>query len=196
MGLRGRGPDRAGFLDSYFSRVDTNKDGKLSKEEIAEAAWKRMSSADADHDNALTKSELQSHFAKMMRGARRGAGRAERKPGDKQPPDQKKPSAKPQARPQDKGPEKKAPDKKGAQDKEKAEPEKSSADRGRPVEPPPPLPGSARPEPSAQAARPASSGDGSHDTAETNDRAEGKAGPGRSPHDRSKLEASAGAKAA
>ena len=47
-------------LDAFFAAADTNKDGKLTKQEFADFAWKRIAKADAQ---SVTKDELKA-FAK------------------------------------------------------------------------------------------------------------------------------------
>lgn len=58
-----------------FRRLDLNKDGKLTKEEVPGSLWRRMSRADADGDGAVTKDEL-----KASRG---GSPHAPRRRSDK-----------------------------------------------------------------------------------------------------------------
>lgn len=47
---------------------DTNKDGKLSKEELGGKLWQRMSAQDADADGALDQPEVDALLAKGRRG--------------------------------------------------------------------------------------------------------------------------------
>ena len=70
---RGRGPGFGGPPDPsvILERMDQNKDGKLTKDEVPEAAWGRLSRADADNDGVITKDEL----AKLAPLGRRGEGR-------------------------------------------------------------------------------------------------------------------------
>jgi hypothetical protein len=42
-----------------FSRFDTNKDGKLSKEEVPAEVWEKLSKADGDADGLVSKDELE-----------------------------------------------------------------------------------------------------------------------------------------
>jgi Ca2+-binding EF-hand superfamily protein len=56
------GPGRGG--PEMFARADKNKDGKLTKDEVPEGAWERMSKLDKDGDNAVSKEEM----AAMMKG--------------------------------------------------------------------------------------------------------------------------------
>lgn len=53
-GRRGRPRD----TKETFRRLDLNKDGKLTKEEVPDSLWRRMSRADADRDGAVTEDEL------------------------------------------------------------------------------------------------------------------------------------------
>ena len=61
------GLHRAGFggppsADRLLEHADKNKDGKLTKDELPEAAWTRLSAADTDKDGAVSKSELEAHI--------------------------------------------------------------------------------------------------------------------------------------
>ncbi len=47
---------------------DTNKDGKLSKEELGDKLWQRMSGQDANSDGALDAKEVEAMLAKGRRG--------------------------------------------------------------------------------------------------------------------------------
>lgn len=47
---------------------DTNKDGKLSKEELGDKLWQRMSAQDVNGDGALDKKEVEALLAKGRRG--------------------------------------------------------------------------------------------------------------------------------
>jgi len=47
---------------------DTNKDGKLSKEELGDKLWQRMSSQDANSDGALDAKEVEAMLSKGRRG--------------------------------------------------------------------------------------------------------------------------------
>lgn len=69
-------------LEHIFKKHDANSDGKLTASEVPERKWKRLSKADANGDNAVTKAELKQHMAerKAKRGERKGKGkRGERK---------------------------------------------------------------------------------------------------------------------
>ena len=73
---RGEG-GRGGSPDERFARLDTNGDGKLTKDEVPEQAWQFLSQADSDQDDIITMEEL----AAMPRrqggpggGNRRGGG--------------------------------------------------------------------------------------------------------------------------
>ena len=52
--------------------MDRNRDGKLSKDELPEAAWSRLSAADADKDGFISKAELED-FMKQHRSRRQPA---------------------------------------------------------------------------------------------------------------------------
>ena len=53
-------------VTAIFARMDQNKDGKLSKNEVPEGMWTRLQRIDANEDGSVTKAEL----AKTMRGPR------------------------------------------------------------------------------------------------------------------------------
>jgi Ca2+-binding EF-hand superfamily protein len=53
-----------------FEQLDKNGDGKIVAGEVPDRLWQRISRADADNDNAVTKAELEAARAK-----RRGNGR-------------------------------------------------------------------------------------------------------------------------
>lgn len=48
-----------------MERFDKNKDGKLSKGELPDPMWERISRADANGDAALSKEELDTFREKM-----------------------------------------------------------------------------------------------------------------------------------
>jgi Ca2+-binding EF-hand superfamily protein len=60
-----------------FKKLDTNKDGKISKAEAGDR-WARLGKADADNDGFVTKEELKA-FAKGRKGKkgkrRKGKGK-------------------------------------------------------------------------------------------------------------------------
>lgn len=66
--------DPAARIERVFEKHDTNKDGKLTESEVGEKKWKRLSKADANNDNAVTKAELKQKMAerKAKRGERKG----------------------------------------------------------------------------------------------------------------------------
>ena len=66
-----RGPGRGGPPEpsELMKNMDKNDDGKLTKDEVPEPLWARLSAADANDDGAVTLDE----FAKMVR-ERRGGG--------------------------------------------------------------------------------------------------------------------------
>jgi hypothetical protein len=55
-GAGGRGPRMT--VDEMFQRDDKNKDGKLTKDEVPERVWSRISRADTNGDGAITKDEM------------------------------------------------------------------------------------------------------------------------------------------
>ncbi len=72
-GGRGPGGGRPNPAE-MFKHMDKNNDGKLSKDEVPERLWERLSKADKNSDNAITKAELEAAMA-QMRGQRPGGGR-------------------------------------------------------------------------------------------------------------------------
>ena len=59
-GAAGRqGPPSPSFL---LERFDKNKDGKLTKSELPEFLWDRLSKADANSDGEITKDEIEAHM--------------------------------------------------------------------------------------------------------------------------------------
>ena len=71
-GAQGQGGPDAG---AFFDRLDANKDGKLTKDELPERAAERIMQADADGDGAVTKAEFAVAREKM--GGQRGEGQGE-----------------------------------------------------------------------------------------------------------------------
>ncbi|MCT4611435.1 MAG: EF-hand domain-containing protein [Pelagimonas sp.] len=70
----GKGP-RGGAM--MFEQMDLNKDGQITKEEVAQAKAKRFTDADADSDGFLTADELKAHAQKQH--ADRAAKKMERR---------------------------------------------------------------------------------------------------------------------
>lgn len=70
----------AKHLDKMFERFDANKDGKLTKSEVSERHWERLSKADSNGDGAVTKAELKAKFEEMKakRGERGKDGKGKR----------------------------------------------------------------------------------------------------------------------
>lgn len=60
----GKGPRDRGAM---FQRADKNGDGKLTKDEVPERLWERISKADADGDGAVTKEELKQAAPKRQK---------------------------------------------------------------------------------------------------------------------------------
>ena len=78
-GAAGRlGPPSTSFL---LERFDKNKDGKLTKSELPEFIWDRLSKADANSDGEITKDEIEAHLKSVLPdGTSKPEGRA---PADK-----------------------------------------------------------------------------------------------------------------
>ena len=78
-----RGPGRGGpevMFVQMLQQHDTNKDGKISKEEATAASTAMFAAVDADKDGVLTPGEMRQHREAMReeRKAQREAMRAER----------------------------------------------------------------------------------------------------------------------
>lgn len=58
---------RPGGHGDIFTKLDKNKDGSISKDEAPEKLWERLSKADKDGDNAVSKKE----FAAAHQGGKR-----------------------------------------------------------------------------------------------------------------------------
>ncbi len=69
--------------ESLLQRADRNHDGKLSKDELPEFLWSRLSAGDSDKDGSLSKSELE-EFLKHQRPTHPSG-----KPTDPRNPDEK-----------------------------------------------------------------------------------------------------------
>jgi hypothetical protein len=86
--------------------ADKNQDGKVTKDEVSETVWERISTADANKDGAITPAELDAHWLdRSGRPGRPDADKAAEKAEDK-PTDN--PAEKSDAKPEDKPAEKKA----------------------------------------------------------------------------------------
>ena len=57
-----------------FSHADRNHDGKVTKDEVPDFIWQRLSDADADKDGAVSKSELEQHHKKRFPGKKPDSG--------------------------------------------------------------------------------------------------------------------------
>lgn len=77
----GRGGGSTGGPDAIFAKMDENKDGKLSKDEVPPEMWNRLSNADEDADGNVSKAELEKVYKK--RGAYNGGDKPKKKPEGK-----------------------------------------------------------------------------------------------------------------
>jgi len=75
MGGMGGPPFGMGGVVQNFDQIDKNKDGKITKEELADWIWQRFATADADKDGALTRQELEAMAPPGGRGGPEGFGR-------------------------------------------------------------------------------------------------------------------------
>ena len=57
-----------------MSRMDANKDGKVTKAEARGPMAQRFDQMDKDGDGAITKEEVEKHFANMRGGGGKGGG--------------------------------------------------------------------------------------------------------------------------
>ncbi len=79
-GRDGRGGPPGG-PDAIFAKMDENKDGKLSKDEVPPEMWNRLSNADEDADGTVSKGELEKVFKK--RAAYTGGDKPKKRPEGK-----------------------------------------------------------------------------------------------------------------
>lgn len=83
FGRPGGGP---GGPDAIFQKMDTNKDGKLSQDEVPGEMWSKLSNADEDADGTVSKAELEKVF--RARDAYMGKDKPRKQPKtDKREPD-------------------------------------------------------------------------------------------------------------
>jgi len=84
----GNEADRGAMAARILERIDTNKDGKLTGDEIPERMRANIERIDANSDGAIEKSELETMMSRM-RGGRGPGGGGERgrggRPGGDQP---------------------------------------------------------------------------------------------------------------
>jgi len=73
--LRGRGPGGPfgmlpphEMLEKMFEKVDADHNGSVTKDEIAEAIWKKAGPADENKDGALSKDEIRKHLLAHLGG--------------------------------------------------------------------------------------------------------------------------------
>ncbi len=52
-------------IEMIFGRADHNKDSKITKDEVPEFIWKRLSESDTDKDGAVSKAEMEAQHRKM-----------------------------------------------------------------------------------------------------------------------------------
>lgn len=106
-----RGFGRPPSADQMLQFTDKNKDGKLTKDELPEPMWDRLSSADKDKDGTITRDELEAHLKSAHGPGRPDTDKPADKPADKpvdRPAD--KPTDKPDEKPADKPAEEKPKD--------------------------------------------------------------------------------------
>jgi hypothetical protein len=64
-GRQGQSP-----IDRLFALADTNKDGKLTKDEVANFFWSRLEKADVKHQNFVTKEDLKAYHKEQVKELR------------------------------------------------------------------------------------------------------------------------------
>lgn len=91
-GPDGRGPN----AEALFERFDKEHTGSLTKDNVPERVWNRISKADSNSDGKVSKEELQTHLKNV--GPRRGSDKPaepkkdagpESKPAEQKPADNK-----------------------------------------------------------------------------------------------------------
>ena len=70
----GRGLFGPPSVDMIFRHADRNHDGKVTKDEVPDFIWKRLSEADTDKDGAVSKSEMEEHLKKRFPGKKPDSG--------------------------------------------------------------------------------------------------------------------------
>ena len=93
LGSRGAGrPAGPPSAETFFSKLDKNKDGKLASDEVPSMMWERMSRSDTDKDGSVSKAELEEHFKQMALQGRGRSGRTGPPRGNPSGPDKKPPT--------------------------------------------------------------------------------------------------------
>lgn len=85
-GARRPGAEGGRTPDGLFQRFDTNKDGKITKEEAPERMRQNFDRIDADGDGAIVAEELQKAFSNRRPGGRRPQDGEKRGPGGRRRP--------------------------------------------------------------------------------------------------------------
>lgn len=84
MGGKGKGRNAAGVstaggADAIFTKMDTDKDGKLSSEEVPAEMWSKLSKADEDADGLVSKAELGKVYQAREEAGRKSPDAAKKK---------------------------------------------------------------------------------------------------------------------
>jgi len=82
----GRGLFGPPLVDMIFRHADRNHDGKVTKDEVPDFIWKRLSAADTDKDGAVSKSELEEHLKKRFPGQKPDSGDNRPRKDESKPP--------------------------------------------------------------------------------------------------------------
>jgi hypothetical protein len=72
-----------GNADKFIEKLDTDKDGKISKEEFETAKEKHFAAMDANNDGALTKEEILAYWDKEHATHKKPADAATEAPKNK-----------------------------------------------------------------------------------------------------------------
>ena len=82
-----------------MDRFDKDHNGTLTKADVPEFVWDRISKADTNNDGSVSKDELETYFKNRRPGRRpsRSSSEPEDKPADAKPQDQKPADGKPSA---------------------------------------------------------------------------------------------------
>nr|WP_010585362.1 hypothetical protein [Schlesneria paludicola] len=95
------GPGRHGppSAEGLLERFDKAKKGSLSKDDVPEHLWNRLSNADTNKDGVVSKDELETHFKNLPPRGSRPDKPAEKQPKEEVKPQEPKPDdSKPQAK--------------------------------------------------------------------------------------------------
>lgn len=84
-GRGGRDRDPTAYFTQMFESRDTNKDGKLSADEMPEQMKGRVEQLDTDKDGSVSREEMRAMMSRMQRGRERGGADQGGRPGGERP---------------------------------------------------------------------------------------------------------------